>query len=118
MNIRNRFQENYLRADDLTDPIVVTISDVTEVTIGDDDRVVLDFSDNPKLLPLNKTNALTLADELGDDTDEWIGKQIELYRDKVMFQGKRTNAVRVRIPKGKQPQKPQPQPKPQQKAAD
>jgi hypothetical protein len=114
MNIRNRFTNNYLRAEDITDPLVLTISDVTEVTIGDDDRVVLDFSDHEKLLPLNKTNALSLADSLGDDTDDWVGKKIEVYRDKVMFQGKRTNAVRVRIPKNS---KAKPQSQPQPKAA-
>jgi hypothetical protein len=104
MNIRERFADSYIKADDLSSPITAVITDVDEVTIGDDDRVVLIFEDE-KALPLNKTNALTLSDMFGDETDEWIGNTIELYRDKVMFQGKRVNAVRIREPRVKQPRK-------------
>jgi hypothetical protein len=105
MNIKDRFSDNYLRADDITKPVILTITSVDEVTIGDDDRVVLEFEDYVKVLPLNKTNALNLADLFGDDTDDWIGHTIELYRDNVMFQGKRTAAVRVRAPREQRPRK-------------
>ena len=99
MKISQRFEDRYLRAEDLSDPIVVTINSVDEVTIGDDERIIIEFSDCEKLLPLNKTNALNLAEMLGDDTDDWSGKRIEVYKEKVMFQGKRVPAVRVREPK-------------------
>ena len=99
MNIRERFADQYLRAEDLTSSIVLTIASVDEVTIGDDERLIIEFENHEKLLPLNKTNALNLADMFGDETDGWIGKEVELYREKVMFQGKRTPAVRVREPR-------------------
>ena len=49
-------------------------------------------------LPLNKTNAQTLAQAFGGETDAWQGKTIELYPTKVDFQGKQVDAIRVRIP--------------------
>jgi hypothetical protein len=45
---------------------------------------------------LNKTNSNTLAHKLGDDTDEWVGKSVQLYSEPVYFQGKTTDGLRVR----------------------
>lgn len=107
MRISERFANNYIRAEDMSTPITVTISDVEEVSIGDDDRLVLIFEDNAKVLPLNKTNALALGDLFGDETDEWPGKAITLFKDKVMFNGKRVAAVRIRAASEQPPPRPQ-----------
>jgi hypothetical protein len=96
MNIRKRFDNNLINSTDIPNPITVTIETVAEASVGDDERIILFFSDHEKQLPLNKTNALELADLFGDDTDSWEGETIELYRTKVQYQGKRVDAVRVR----------------------
>jgi len=45
----------------------------------------------------NKTNARTIARVLGsEEFDEWIGKQISLYRCEVDFQGDMVDSIRVK----------------------
>ena len=56
-----------------------------------------------KALILNITNARTIAEIYGNDTDDWKGKRITLYPTKVEtnFQEKRVDCIRIRdeIPK-------------------
>lgn len=47
-------------------------------------------------LPLNRTNALILAQEFGDDTENWVGKDIILQKVKRNFQGKLVDAIEVK----------------------
>ncbi len=49
----------------------------------------------PKEVVLNKGNALQMAAAFGDDTDAWIGKQIELWAENVMFQGRMVPGIKV-----------------------
>jgi hypothetical protein len=45
----------------------------------------------------NKTNANRIAHSFGPNTDAWIGREIVLYTDLVNFQGKTTEAIRVKV---------------------
>ncbi len=101
MNIKDKFASNFFRAEDVEGTINLTIKACSEQAIGDDDRVVLSFKESPKQLPLNKTNALVLADAFGAETDEWKGRMIELNREMVMFKGERVPAVRVKAASSK-----------------
>ena len=106
MKINEVFPSKYLKASDLQDrEIAVTMAHVELDKLGDDTRPVLYFKGKEKGLVLNKTNANNIASRYGDDTDEWFGHQIILYPAMVDFQGKTTEAIRVRVPKGQ----PQPQ---------
>ena len=49
-------------------------------------------------LVLNVTNARSIADMHGGDTDEWTGKKITLCKVRVDFAGKVVNAIRVVAP--------------------
>jgi hypothetical protein len=49
----------------------------------------------PKRVVLNKGNASELADAYGDDTDHWVGRQIYIWSDKVMFQGRLVPGIKV-----------------------
>ena len=69
---------------------------------GDDCKPTLYFRGKQKGLPLNKTNSATIADVLGDETDGWVGEPIVLYPTKVDYQGKRVDAIRVKVPTRKQ----------------
>ncbi len=60
-------------------------------------KPVLYFDGGRKGLVLNKTNAQAIAEDYGDDTEAWTGREIVLFIQKVTFQGKLTPAIRVRV---------------------
>jgi hypothetical protein len=105
MRISSAFPSKYLKAADLHGKqATVVISHVTMETIGDDERPILYFSGKEKGLVLNKTNANTIANVFGDDTEDWRGGEIILFDTIVDFQGKSMPAIRCRVP----PRKPEP----------
>jgi hypothetical protein len=73
---------------------------VTLEDVGDDQKSkpVMTFRNRSKGLVVNATNYDTIADVYGDETSNWPGQSIELFPTKVDFKGKRTDAIRVRIP--------------------
>lgn len=100
MNINSVFPSKYLKASDLQGRTVrVTISNVVVEKIGDDQRPVLYFQGKEKGVVLNKTNANTIANTYGPETDGWLGAPIELFSAMVDFAGKMTEAIRVRVPR-------------------
>jgi len=106
--VSQMYPSKWLAAADLDEQdLIVTIAGISQETLGDDAKWVLYFEDQEKGLVLNKTNTRTIAGLYGDDTDDWIGQQITLYPTWVDFQGKQTEAIRVRP---KQPRKARPQP--------
>lgn len=99
MNINTAFPSTYLKAADLQGRAVkVTIKDCVIQPLDDGDKPLLTFVGKDRGLILNKTNAGMLAAVLGDETDHWRGKRIELYPDKTMFSGRMVECIRVRIP--------------------
>jgi hypothetical protein len=56
----------------------------------------------PKRVVLNKGNALQLASAYGDDTDHWVGRQITLWAETVMFQGRLVPGIKI-LPAGSGP---------------
>jgi hypothetical protein len=107
MRISAAFPSKYLKAADLqAKQVTVVMSHVTMETIGDDERPVLYFKGKDKGLVLNKTNANTIADAFGDDTQDWRDGEIFLFETNVEFQGKTTAGIRCRVP----PRKPDPKP--------
>lgn len=86
-------------------PLIVTISEYTLENVAPenqkpDEKWVVHFSDYDKPLVLNNTNMTLIAENFGvEDTDETVGKQIELYFDpNVMFGNERKGGIRVRLP--------------------
>jgi hypothetical protein len=76
---------------------------IVDITMGSYNKPVITFK-NGDQLSLNKTNVRTLIDELGDESDHWIGHKIELYQGEVSVQGERQSCVLVRVvPGAKQP---------------
>jgi hypothetical protein len=45
---------------------------------------------------VNRTNAVQLSAELGDDINDWVGKQIEIWAEDVMFQGKMVPGIKIK----------------------
>jgi hypothetical protein len=101
MRVSDAFPSKYLKASDLRDQNVrVAIDHADMEKVGEKDmKPVLYFQGKAKGLALNKTNANRIAEEYGDDMDEWVGKEIVLFPAMVDFKGETVEAIRVRIPK-------------------
>lgn len=102
MNIQTAFPSKYLKVDDLSGRAVkVKMDQVTSEEVGQgnqkEEKPILYFAGKKKGLVLNKTNALAIVDAYGEETDGWVGKEIELFPDKTDFAGKRVACIRVRV---------------------
>jgi hypothetical protein len=99
MKLSEAFPSQFLKWEDIdgAEP-TVTISAAQMETLGDDHKLVLKFTGKQKRFVCNRTNANTLEQLYGSDTDEWLGKQITLFVVPVQFQGRMVNGLRVRAP--------------------
>lgn len=102
MKINEVFTSAYFKAEDLNGGSKdVIIENCTQQEIGEDRTLlpVMDFSNADKSLVVNKTNWNTIAASLGgDDTTEWHGKTITLFKTEVSFSGKMVDCIRISIP--------------------
>lgn len=100
VNINEAFPSKYLKSTDLRGDVAkVKIRDVMVEEIGTDRKMVMYFAGKEKGMVLNKTNAVTIGDAYGQDTDDWIGQPIELFSMKVEFNGRMVDGLRVRVPR-------------------
>jgi hypothetical protein len=68
---------------------------IAEIREGKYDKPEAVFATG-EVLGLNATNCRTLMRAYGSDSEDWVGKTIELYLGKVEFQGQPTDSVMVR----------------------
>lgn len=98
MHINDAFPSTYLKCTDLKGKEVNLIIDGLKMEdVGDDHKPVLSFKGTDKRLVLNKTNAMRIADTYGPVLTKWVGLPITVYPDRVDFQGKRVDAIRIRV---------------------
>lgn len=102
-SINEAFPSKYLSAADLQGrPARVTINEVVMESIGQgaqaSNKPVLYFAGKQKGLVMNKTNARMIASQCGDEMNDWIGTEIELFAIWTEFQGQPVEAIRVRFP--------------------
>lgn len=103
MNINDVYgNTEWLRAADLQGKKVrVKISDWDMTAFKQMDgttrnQIVLSFDGKEKKLGLNKTNSKMIASMYGDDTEQWIGKEIILCPQKTMNQqGNLVDCIRI-----------------------
>ena len=86
-----------LRASDLPPNIQVpvVIEAVRPAAFDDGNKLELRFRGKQKVLLCNKTNAHSIADQHGDDYEQWPGKSIFLQRSETEFRGRLVECVRV-----------------------
>ena len=97
VDINQAFPSKYLKASDLKGHAVkVTIRAFSFNEEGLQGKPVMYFDGKEKGLVVNKTNAMALAFDYGPDTDDWIGKEIELFSARTQFNGQMVDAIRVR----------------------
>jgi hypothetical protein len=99
---RVMFPSRFVRHQDLGGKeVTVIIKSVKQEDMGQGDlKPIVYFRNASKGLVLNKTNGDAIADAYGFDTDDWVGKPIELFTDWTRFKGQRTQCIRVRVPSG------------------
>jgi len=103
MNINAAFSSNYLRSVDIKGKDVsVVISEFTMETVGQGNDAkelpVLKFKGKDAGFVLNKTNSSIIQKSFGDETDDWIGRTIELFVTDVTYKGEVVDGIRVKVP--------------------
>jgi hypothetical protein len=107
MKMSEEFPSKYLKAADLQGREVrVTMQNVEREKIGDDFKPVIYFKGKDKGVVLNKTNAGTIVDAYGDDSQDWFDQPLILFSVMVDFQGKVGPAIRCRVPTAKDNKQP------------
>ena len=102
MRISAAFPSDYVKWSDLGDKEpILTIRSVVIEEVGQtrDKLPVLYFERTEKGLVLNKTNSNAIAAAYGDETNDWLGAQVQLFVVNTEYQGKPTQGIRVRIPR-------------------
>ncbi|MET4238554.1 hypothetical protein AB7Z32_23950 [Bradyrhizobium sp. 482_C4_N1_1] len=100
MNINEAFPSKYLSAADLQGrPATVRMGEVNSEVLDRETKLILSLQGKKKQMVLNKTNAMAIAELHGAETNDWYDKVIEIYATEVEFQGKMTDAIRVRAPR-------------------
>ena len=97
MNTDQIYPSKYLKAADLDEGgMTVTIDDFAMEEVGHppEEKAVVYFKECRPMI-CNKTNKNTLAALLGKETDDWIGKQVELIMMMVNFKNDVVPAIRV-----------------------
>jgi hypothetical protein len=96
------YPSKYLKASDLpeegTQSAIIEKVTIEEIGMKKDRKPVIHFSNLDKSFVCNKTNWNTISKNTGsDDSDDWIGKSINIYRAEVEFQGDMVEAIRVKL---------------------
>lgn len=90
-----------MRVDDLEEPYTLTIHEVGEVEVKDREtvskRLAIAFHRAQKRLLLNSSNLNWLIFHFGTETDDWIGKKVDLFVDPdVEMGGRKVGGLRLR----------------------
>ena len=101
MKVDDAFPSKYLKSDDIGDRFehaVIENCQMEELRDGER-KPVLYFQNKKKGMVVNRINWDNLSLLYGEDSDDWIGKEILIYTERTSFQGKTTLGLRVRGPK-------------------
>jgi hypothetical protein len=102
MKLNDMFPARYVKSEDFApgEKRTLTIRDVDMMDLGQDEeketKPVITFRQkDAKPFVCNKTNAQTISELWGEDTDDWMGKDITLYVTKVSSFGKMVPGIRI-----------------------
>jgi hypothetical protein len=112
------FPSRYLKAADLDEPVVLTVSEALLEELRHQGRVekkvVLHFQRTTKVFPLNKVNWDSMEKVTGkSDSDDWAGCKIELYPTQTEMRGETVDCIRIRKPGEGQAESSTPEPPPE-----
>ena len=96
MDYKEIYRSKFMKADDLNGrSATYTVNGCTAEDVGDDTKLVLAFSEIDRPLVLNTTNATTMAELHGPETDGWEGKKVKLVPATTQYQGKLVKCTRI-----------------------
>jgi hypothetical protein len=95
------FPSRFFKAGDLPEPQNLRIMTAQMETLRSpqgltERKLVLTFEDHPKCLAVNRTNFDVVSQLHGSNTDNWIGKTVQLFATKTFVRGQEVDCVRVR----------------------
>jgi len=100
MRVSQAFPSKYLKAEDLGglgQEVQVTVARVSMEQLDNEQKMIVHFYEyGDKGLVLNKTNANSLVQMFGDETDQWTGMGFLVFSTMVDFKGVQTPAIRVK----------------------
>jgi hypothetical protein len=85
----------YLKAEDVSGDFVATITNVTVASFEKGPKAVLSLEGEEQGFVVNTTNAVALRAAFGKDFQGWIGKTVQVRKERAMFAGKTVPALRV-----------------------
>ena len=100
-SVKDFYKRKLLAAKDLgSKAIVGVISDVYPETQKGKDadgstKLIVEIDDGNTRIQLNKTNALQLAKELGDDFDSWKGIKVKVTTIDTVYNGNKCKGLAV-----------------------
>lgn len=96
MDISQHLRGTFLKADDITAPTRTMIVTTRMVNLQGEQRVIMD-TDYGSIV-MNKTNLTAISGAYGVNTDQWVGRTIELRREQTTFQGRAIACIRCYPP--------------------
>lgn len=101
-NINDIYGSSFLKASDIKDrdSVKVTIEKIEFVDLNDGTKPLAHFKGKDKGLVLNKTNSQAIAAVFSPETNNWVGKSLELFVMPVNFNGQMVDSIRVRPLRG------------------
>lgn len=97
----DEYYGNYLKGEDITEDITVTIKSIVPEKIENEEKLTIEFHEiERKTLVLNKTNKDRLKEFFGtSETDKWIDKQIILTTENAFNPSLKKDAPAIRVKK-------------------
>lgn len=95
-------KKEFMQAEDIENPIEMTIEAVEEKEIGAEGeekkrKLIMSFQNSDKALVLNRTNSESIAKLHGPETDGWKDKKIILFKSTVQTEGKFKGKPCIRV---------------------
>jgi hypothetical protein len=96
MLISEVFPSKYLKASTVRGTKTAVIEAIETETFEGGLKPVIYFKDSQQGLVLNRSNARRLQDHFGDESDNWIGKSVNLSAEPISVRGQPVQSIVVR----------------------
>lgn len=99
MKLNEMFTGKYFAAKDFTKPLLLTVRGISEESMGEgnEKKWVVWFEEDDRGCVLNRTRGEDMVTATGsDDTDNWPGKLVVLFKGQTRMKGKVVDCVAVR----------------------
>jgi hypothetical protein len=105
MRVSRTYGGNHFKGEEMDDkPLLLTIDQVDCKEFSSDggpakEKLVMAFKETDQTMVVNMTNAQIIAGLYGDETDDWVGEKIVVFKGRTRFGSKMVDCVSVRGPR-------------------